>query len=197
MTLSPEGRAEDEDMEAGLGEFHPFSPKIAEAQFPVDFKEPRLKDYDGTKDPQVHVTAFKTHMLKKGVSDALQFLGSMDEENDFRKTFQVFGQKAGETVEGSKGHDTENCWTLTNKIEQLIKEGFLGRYVERRQSNRGTRDEGGSSNRGNYNKRRREDGRRDGKEESEEIRGVVTNHSRRFLWRWRNKLGAEKNMSDQ
>ncbi|KAJ1384907.1 hypothetical protein SESBI_42119 [Sesbania bispinosa] len=73
MNALTRGRAEDEDMEAGLGEFHLFSPEIAEAQFPADFKEPRLKDYDGTTDPQVHVTAFKTHMLKKGVSDALQW----------------------------------------------------------------------------------------------------------------------------
>ncbi|KAJ1413041.1 hypothetical protein SESBI_19972 [Sesbania bispinosa] len=65
-------RGQAEDVEAGLGEFHPFSPEIAEAQFLADFKEPRLKDYDGTTDPQDHVTAFKTQMLKKGVGDALQ-----------------------------------------------------------------------------------------------------------------------------
>ncbi|KAJ1375619.1 hypothetical protein SESBI_50808 [Sesbania bispinosa] len=29
----------------------------------------------------------------------------------------------------AKGHDTENIWTLRHKIEHLIKEGFLGRYV--------------------------------------------------------------------
>ncbi|KAJ1399928.1 hypothetical protein SESBI_29906 [Sesbania bispinosa] len=52
MNALTRGRAEDEDIEAGLGEFHPFSPEIAEAQFPADFKEPRLKDYDGTTDPQ-------------------------------------------------------------------------------------------------------------------------------------------------
>ncbi|KAJ1379628.1 hypothetical protein SESBI_46735 [Sesbania bispinosa] len=72
MNALTRGRAEDEDVEAGLGEFHPFSPEIAEAQFPPDFKEPRLKDYDGTTDPQVHVTVFKTQMLKKEVGDALQ-----------------------------------------------------------------------------------------------------------------------------
>ncbi|KAJ1413166.1 Ribosomal protein L10P [Sesbania bispinosa] len=52
MNALTRGRAEDEDIEAGLGEFHPFSPEIAKAQFPADFKEPRLKDYDGTTDPQ-------------------------------------------------------------------------------------------------------------------------------------------------
>ncbi|KAJ1420569.1 hypothetical protein SESBI_14315 [Sesbania bispinosa] len=62
----------------------------------------------------------------------------------------------------------------TSRTQKLIKDGFLGRYVERRRSRRGTRDEGGSSGRGNYNKRRREDNRRDEKEEPEEIRGVVT-----------------------
>ncbi|KAJ1401905.1 hypothetical protein SESBI_28429 [Sesbania bispinosa] len=75
---------------------------------------------------------------------------------------------------GARGHGTENFWTLMNKIEKLIKDGFLRRYVERRRSNRGTRDEWGSSGRGNYNKRRREDSRRDEKEEPKEIRGVVT-----------------------
>ncbi|KAJ1410850.1 hypothetical protein SESBI_21659 [Sesbania bispinosa] len=47
----------------------------------------------------------------------------------------------------------------------------LGRQTE---SEKGTRDEGGSSGRGNYNKRRREDNRLDEKEKPEEIRGVVT-----------------------
>ncbi|KAJ1421729.1 hypothetical protein SESBI_13365 [Sesbania bispinosa] len=47
----------------------------------------------------------------------------------------------------AKGHDTEDCWTLMNRIERLIKEGYLGRYVEKRKD-RGDRnrkrDEGGS-----------------------------------------------------
>ncbi|KAJ1401774.1 hypothetical protein SESBI_28535 [Sesbania bispinosa] len=38
-----------------------------------------------------------------------------------------------------RGHDTENCWTLMNRIERLIKEGYLGRYVEKRKD-RGDRD---------------------------------------------------------
>ncbi|KAJ1386649.1 Retrotransposon gag domain [Sesbania bispinosa] len=315
-----------------LSEFHPFSTEIAETQFPADFREPILKDYDGTTDPQVHVTTFKTQMLKKGVSDALQcklFSGtlagsaliwysnlpplSINSVQDFLKKFLVqfsarrsrkmtsgklfsVRQKAGEQlreflgrfneasllvinpnpellvsafkegllsgpfneslaqrptasmeeirnrrenkwwedrpghkkntfnsthfagrqgrgfntnedrqkgtawnegkykhrlpppVEGvkgpdldkwcdyhrAKGHDTENCWTLMNKIKKLIKDGFLGRYVEKRRSTKGTRDEGGSSGRGNYNKRKREDNRCDEKEEPKEIRGVVT-----------------------
>ncbi|KAJ1415023.1 hypothetical protein SESBI_18382 [Sesbania bispinosa] len=288
MNALTRDRAEHEDIEVGLGEFHPFSPEIAKTQFPADFKEPRLKDYDGTTEPQVHVIAFKTQMLKKGVGDALQcklFSGtltgsamiwysnlpplSINDIQDFLKKFlaqfsarrsrkmtsgKLFSDKPGRKkdtfnsanytsrqgrgfngndgrfksryqvswstdrsrevdvtplnasrtrilkdvyqsdllklpppAEGAKGpdlnkwcdyhrakgHDTENCSTLLNKIEQLIKEGFLGRYVERRRSNRGACDEGGSSGRGNYNKQRREDVRRDEKEESEEIRGVT------------------------
>ncbi|KAJ1424360.1 hypothetical protein SESBI_11808 [Sesbania bispinosa] len=39
----------------------------------------------------------------------------------------------------ARGHNTENCWTLMNGIERLIKEGYLGRYVEKRKD-RGDRD---------------------------------------------------------
>ncbi|KAJ1435374.1 hypothetical protein SESBI_04878 [Sesbania bispinosa] len=50
MNTLTRGRAEEEDMETGLGEFHPFSPEIAEAQFPADFKEPKLKEYDDKRE---------------------------------------------------------------------------------------------------------------------------------------------------
>ncbi|KAJ1389218.1 hypothetical protein SESBI_38494, partial [Sesbania bispinosa] len=46
MNTLTRGRAEEEDIEIGLGEFHPFSLEIEEAQFPADFKEPKLKEYD-------------------------------------------------------------------------------------------------------------------------------------------------------
>ncbi|KAJ1389504.1 hypothetical protein SESBI_38239 [Sesbania bispinosa] len=162
MNAFTRGRAEDEDAEAGLGKFHLFSPEIVEAQFPEDFREPILKDYDGTTDPQ----DVYQHDLLKLPPPAEEAKGpDLNKWCDYHR---------------AKGHDTENCWTLMNKIEQLIKEGFLGRYMERRRSNRGARDEGGSSGRGNYNKRRREDGRCDEKEEAEEIRGVVTTIAKGF-----------------
>ncbi|KAJ1378411.1 hypothetical protein SESBI_47871 [Sesbania bispinosa] len=40
---------------------------------PPDFREPPLKDYDETTDPQAHVTTFKTQMLKRGLGDAIQY----------------------------------------------------------------------------------------------------------------------------
>ncbi|KAJ1415546.1 hypothetical protein SESBI_17976 [Sesbania bispinosa] len=71
----------------------------------------------------------------------------------------------------AKGHDTENCWTLMNRIERLIKEGYLGRYVKKRRD-RGDkgrrRDEEGSGS-----KRRRDDRHKEGRGK-EEVRGVVT-----------------------
>ncbi|KAJ1415225.1 hypothetical protein SESBI_18177 [Sesbania bispinosa] len=45
--------------EADTGEFHPFSRGNCECPPILDFREPPLKDYDGTTDPQAHVTAFK------------------------------------------------------------------------------------------------------------------------------------------
>ncbi|KAJ1382333.1 hypothetical protein SESBI_44337 [Sesbania bispinosa] len=47
-------RGEEEDPDNGPGEFHPFSMEIAETPFPTNFREPPLKDYDGTTDPQEH-----------------------------------------------------------------------------------------------------------------------------------------------
>ncbi|KAJ1384553.1 hypothetical protein SESBI_42435 [Sesbania bispinosa] len=58
------GRREEEDPDNGPREFHPFSMEIAETPFLGDFREPPLKDYDGTTDPQAHVMTFKTQMLK-------------------------------------------------------------------------------------------------------------------------------------
>ncbi|KAJ1438229.1 hypothetical protein SESBI_03126 [Sesbania bispinosa] len=40
----------------------------------------------------------------------------------------------------ARGHDTEDCWTLTNRIERLINEGYLGKYVEKRKD-RGDKDQ--------------------------------------------------------
>ncbi|KAJ1442208.1 hypothetical protein SESBI_01024, partial [Sesbania bispinosa] len=71
ITLA-KGRTDEEIPEGDMGEFHPFSMEIAETPFPSDFREPPLKDYDGTTDPQAHVTAFKTQMLKQGLGDAIQ-----------------------------------------------------------------------------------------------------------------------------
>ncbi|KAJ1428970.1 Retrotransposon gag domain [Sesbania bispinosa] len=72
VTTLAKGRAEEDIPEADMGEFHPFSTEIAETPYPSDFREPPLKDYDGTTDPQAHVTTFKTQMLKRGIEDTIQ-----------------------------------------------------------------------------------------------------------------------------
>ncbi|KAJ1422191.1 hypothetical protein SESBI_13191 [Sesbania bispinosa] len=59
-------------------------------------------------------------------------------------------------------------------IEKLNKKGFLGQYDERRRSGGSTHDDVGGSGRSSYNKQRRESDRREGIDESYEIRGVVT-----------------------
>ncbi|KAJ1404523.1 hypothetical protein SESBI_26508 [Sesbania bispinosa] len=304
VTTLTKGRTDEEIPEGDTGEFHPFSMEIAES--PLDFREPPLKDYDGTTDPQAHVTIFKTQMLKRGLGDAIQcklFSGTLsgaaliwfshlpplsisgiqdllkkflaqfsarrsrmmtsgklfsirqraDEplqrSNNEGSSTQKTGKEQGQAfqqhartkkgydsrgrnfqsrtswddrqrsdlaggygidtltplntsrarilkevyqsdlirlppqAEGPRGpdlnkwcnyhrahgHDTENCWTLMNMIERLIKEGYLGRYVEKKKD-RGERsqrrDEGGS-------KRCREGGHGESKDK-EEVRGVVT-----------------------
>ncbi|KAJ1405792.1 hypothetical protein SESBI_25555 [Sesbania bispinosa] len=60
VTTLAKGRVEEEIPDSDMGEFHPFSIEIAETPFPADFRESPLKDYDGTMDPQAHVTTFKT-----------------------------------------------------------------------------------------------------------------------------------------
>ncbi|KAJ1438215.1 hypothetical protein SESBI_03112 [Sesbania bispinosa] len=74
VTTLAKGRAEEDIPEGDTGEFHPFSMEIAETPYPPppDFREPPLKDYDGTTDPQAHVTTFKTQMLKRGLGNAIQ-----------------------------------------------------------------------------------------------------------------------------
>ncbi|KAJ1392664.1 hypothetical protein SESBI_35621 [Sesbania bispinosa] len=54
VTTLAKGRTDEEIPEGDTGEFHPFSMEIAETPFPSDFREPPLKDYDGTTDPQAH-----------------------------------------------------------------------------------------------------------------------------------------------
>ncbi|KAJ1424368.1 hypothetical protein SESBI_11816 [Sesbania bispinosa] len=72
VTTLAKGRTEEDIPEEDTGEFHSFSREIAETPYPSDFREPPLKDYDGTTDPKAHVTAFKTQMLKRGIEDAIQ-----------------------------------------------------------------------------------------------------------------------------
>ncbi|KAJ1408082.1 hypothetical protein SESBI_23815 [Sesbania bispinosa] len=72
---------------------------------------------------------------------------------------------------GAKGHDTEDCWTLMNRIERLIKEGYLGRYIEKRKG-RGDKDQRRDEE-GSGSKRRREDRHKETRGK-EEVRGVVT-----------------------
>ncbi|KAJ1440659.1 hypothetical protein SESBI_01725 [Sesbania bispinosa] len=55
----------------------------------------------------------------------------------------------------AKGHDTEDCWTLMNRIERLIKEGYLGRYIEKGKG-RGDKDQRRDEE-GSGPKRRRDD----------------------------------------
>ncbi|KAJ1404084.1 hypothetical protein SESBI_26821 [Sesbania bispinosa] len=71
----------------------------------------------------------------------------------------------------ARGHDTENCWILMNRIERLIKEGYLGRYVEKRKD-RGDRDRRRDEE-GSGSKRRRDSQHKEGRGK-EEVRGVVT-----------------------
>ncbi|KAJ1399985.1 hypothetical protein SESBI_29963 [Sesbania bispinosa] len=71
----------------------------------------------------------------------------------------------------AKGHDTENCWTLMNRIERLIKEGYLGKYVEKRKG-RGDKDQRRDEE-SSGSKRRRDDRHKEGRGK-EEVIGVVT-----------------------
>ncbi|KAJ1380867.1 hypothetical protein SESBI_45675 [Sesbania bispinosa] len=73
----------------------------------------------------------------------------------------------------ARGHDTENCWTLMNKIERLIKEGFLGRYVERKQSGEGSGQRQYNYRNEDFKKKRRDDDK-DQQDEDEGVKGVVT-----------------------
>lgn len=49
-----------EDVRPALGGFHPFAEDIQRVQIPRHFREPVIKPYDGTRDPQAHVAAFQT-----------------------------------------------------------------------------------------------------------------------------------------
>ncbi|KAJ1431372.1 hypothetical protein SESBI_07227 [Sesbania bispinosa] len=217
VTTLAKGRTEEEISEEDTGEFHPFSTEIAETPFPSDFREPPLKDYDGTTDPQAYKsgkeptqTFHQPTRTKKGYDSRGRNFQPKANWDDRRRTDQVGGYGFDtftplnasrarilkevyqsdlirlppqvERPKGpymskwcdyhrAKGHDTEDCWTLMNKIERLIKEGYLGRYVKKRKDrgDRGQRrDEGGSGS-----KRRREDKHKEAKDK-EEVRGVVT-----------------------
>ncbi|KAJ1384680.1 hypothetical protein SESBI_42303 [Sesbania bispinosa] len=65
-------KQQGEDVDDGLAELQPFSLEIHEAVFPENIREPHLPTYNGLVDPQVHVTAFRTQMNKRGISEALQ-----------------------------------------------------------------------------------------------------------------------------
>ncbi|XP_016172863.1 uncharacterized protein LOC107615286 [Arachis ipaensis] len=50
----------------------PFHPSILKVQLPKNFDKPTDMRYDGTKDPQEHLTAFETRMNLEGVSEAVR-----------------------------------------------------------------------------------------------------------------------------
>ncbi|KAJ1441968.1 hypothetical protein SESBI_01178 [Sesbania bispinosa] len=71
----------------------------------------------------------------------------------------------------AKGRDTEDYWTLMNRIEKLIKEGYLGRYIEKRKG-RGDKDQRRDEE-GTGSKRCRDDRHKETRGK-EEVEGVVT-----------------------
>ncbi|XP_020978139.1 uncharacterized protein LOC110271522 [Arachis ipaensis] len=50
----------------------PFHPSILKVRLPRNFDKPTDMRYDGTKDPQEHVTAFEARMNLEGVGDAVR-----------------------------------------------------------------------------------------------------------------------------
>ncbi|XP_016195530.1 uncharacterized protein LOC107636544 [Arachis ipaensis] len=50
----------------------PFHPSILKVRLPKNFDKPTDMRYDGTKDPQEHITAFEARMNLEGVGDAVR-----------------------------------------------------------------------------------------------------------------------------
>ncbi|XP_057755280.1 uncharacterized protein LOC130974408 [Arachis stenosperma] len=50
----------------------PFHPSILKVRLPKNFDKPMDMRYDGTKDPQEHLTAFEARMNLEGVGDAVR-----------------------------------------------------------------------------------------------------------------------------
>ncbi|XP_016173322.1 uncharacterized protein LOC107615808 [Arachis ipaensis] len=50
----------------------PFHPSILKVQLPKNFDKPTDMRYDGTKDPQEHITTFEARMNLEGVGDAIR-----------------------------------------------------------------------------------------------------------------------------
>ncbi|XP_057744700.1 uncharacterized protein LOC130962512 [Arachis stenosperma] len=50
----------------------PFHPSILKVQFPRNFDKPTDMRYDGTKDPQEHLTAFEARMNLEGVGNVVR-----------------------------------------------------------------------------------------------------------------------------
>ncbi|KAJ1426355.1 hypothetical protein SESBI_10374 [Sesbania bispinosa] len=204
VTTLANGRTEEELPETDTREFHPFSAEIAETPYPSDFREPPLKDYDGTTDPQAYVTAFKTQMLKREQGHVYQQhertkrgydhrgrnfptkkewvdhqrsepvgnyrLAAITPLNTTRarilkEVYQSDLIRLPPQAEGPKGPD------MSKWIERPIKEGYLGRYVEKRRD-RGDRDRRRDEE-GSRSKRRGDDRHKEGRGK-EEVRGVVT-----------------------
>ncbi|KAJ1404467.1 hypothetical protein SESBI_26567 [Sesbania bispinosa] len=76
VTTLARGHGEEEDAQQRARRISPILFGNNGNAFPTDFRQPPLKDYDGTTDPQAHVTTFKTQMLKTRVGRRI----AMDEE---------------------------------------------------------------------------------------------------------------------
>ncbi|RYR03516.1 hypothetical protein Ahy_B06g082514 [Arachis hypogaea] len=50
----------------------PFTERILRAKLPKGFDKPTDMKYDGTKDPQEHLTAFEARMNLEGAADAVR-----------------------------------------------------------------------------------------------------------------------------
>ncbi|KAJ1380841.1 hypothetical protein SESBI_45694 [Sesbania bispinosa] len=195
VTTLAKGRTEEDIPEGDTGEFHPSNSEAAYAQKsgkePIQtFHQPARakKGYDDRGRNFQHKASWEDQRRTDQVggygfdtftplnASRARILKDVYQSILIRLPPQAEGPKGPDMSKWcdyhrARGHDTEDCWTLKNRIERLSKEGYLGWYVEKRKErgDRGQRrDEGGSGS-----KRHREDRHKKAKGK-EEVRGVVT-----------------------
>ncbi|KAJ1391913.1 Retrotransposon gag domain [Sesbania bispinosa] len=123
-----------------------------------------------------HVSSYGVDTLTPLNTSRARILKEVYQSDLIRLPPQAEGPKGSDTSKWcdyhrAKGHDTEDCWTLMNRIERLIKEGYLGRYIEKR---KGRGDKGQRRDEEGSRSKRRRDDRHKKTRDKEEERGVVT-----------------------
>ncbi|XP_025678433.1 uncharacterized protein [Arachis hypogaea] len=114
----------------------PFTERILKAKIPKGFDKPTDMKYDGTKDPQEHLTAFKAKMNLEGAADAVRGRAfPIADRGIIPKARQLRERTGGNKTlycdyHRGYGHRTQDCFDLKDALKQVIRDGKPSEFAK-------------------------------------------------------------------